>query len=143
MADAKVANRERILARMRAMPAGVEAEARQVLKVTVDELQAALKRAAPVGSEFEKTPGELRDHIEVYENNQRVLSFRIIAAAKDEKGRYYGRYVEFGHTTPDGRFVAAQPFWFSTYRAWKRVLLNKVRAAVRARLKADFPEFSK
>lgn len=141
MADAQFVNKARILGRLRAMPPVVQASAGEALKKAVDELVAALKRAAPVGTEFEKTPGELRDHIEVFANGARVLSFRIIAAAKDEKGRYYGRYVEFGHTTPDGAFVPAHPFWFATYRAWKRGMVRQVRAAVRTRLKAEFPEF--
>jgi hypothetical protein len=142
MAEARVLNRERILARIRAMPPAVSEAAAKAGKVQVDELVAALKRAAPV-SALDEHPGDLRDHIEVYQNDQRVISFRIIAAARDSKGRYYGRYVEFGHTAADGKFVPAQPFWFATYRAWKRGMIRQVRAAVRARLKAEFPEFAK
>jgi hypothetical protein len=142
MAAAKFVNRDKILARFAKMPASVQATAGSTLKVQVDDLLAALKRAAPV-SPLEGTPGELRDTIEVYANESRVLSFRIIAAAKDSKGRFYGRYVEFGHTAADGVFIAAQPFWFSTYRAWKRGMVAAIRRAVRDQLKAEFPEFFK
>jgi hypothetical protein len=141
MAEAKFVNREKILARFMKMPAAVKEAAGGELKTQVNGLADALRRAAPA-SAFELKPGaeHLAEHIEVYENESRVLSFRVIAAARDSKGRYFGRYVEFGHTAEDGSFVPAQPFFFPTYRAWKPTAIRRIRAAVRKRLKAEFPE---
>jgi hypothetical protein len=51
----------------------------------------------------------------------------------------YGRFVEFGHTQPGGDYVPAEPFWYATYRALKRGMVSRIRAAVRKRLKAEFP----
>jgi hypothetical protein len=140
MADAKFVNRDKILAKLRALPAAVQEAAAEELKHQVDELVAAEKRACPIGDSFERTPGELRESIESYRNESRVISYRVIAGARDEKGTLYGRYVEFGHTAADGSYVPAQPFWFSTYRAWKPTAIRRIRAAVRKRLKAEFPE---
>lgn len=134
MADAVFANKARILARFARMPAVVQATAEATLKSQVEQLVEAEQRAAPV-SELEGHPGELRESIAAYETPGRVASYRVIAGARDSKGRLYGRYVEFGHTAADGHFVPAQPFWFSTYRAWKKAMLAKVRAEVRAALK--------
>lgn len=139
MADAKFTNKDKILARFAAMPAIVQETAARALKDQVDQLVAAEQRAAPVGVPPERHPGELRDSIEAYPTPGRVASYRIIAGARDAQGRLYGRYVEFGHTGPGGVNVPAQPFWFSTYRAWKPGMLRKIRADVRAAVKAAFP----
>lgn len=144
MADAKFLNKEKILARFSRMPASVQATAAHELKTQVGELADAIRRAAPV-SPLESHPGELRDNIEVFETEGRVVSFRIMSTAKDQtaKGNYYGVWVEFGYTAANGTRVPAQPFFFPTYRAWKRGLFAAVRKAVRAELKSQFPEFFK
>lgn len=142
MADAKFINKARILARLRRMPPVVEASARDELKAQVEKLVEAERRACPTGSFPNRPAGELRDSIAADEVEGRVIAWRVVAWARDEKGRLYGRYVEFGHTAADGSFVAAQPFWFATYRAWRAGMVRAVRARVRRDLKAQFREFS-
>ena len=123
---AKMTNLERRIARMNSFPAQIQAAVEDQLKVEVDDMVAALKRAAPV-SDFEKRPGELRDSITAYPVQGRPASWRIIVKARDEKGRYYGSYVEFGHNKPDGTRAQAQPFFWPTYRARKRGLRVSLR----------------
>lgn len=140
MASASWKNLEQIKARLARMPAGVQEAAQAKLKDQVEQLVEALKRAAPK-SDLEQHPGQLRDSIEASEARKRVLSWRVVAWARDEKGRLFARYVEFGHTArKSGRYVPAQPFWFSTYRAWRRGMFAAVRQAVRDRIKQDFPK---
>ena len=139
MADAKFFNKEKVLARFAAMPAIVQQTAEASLKEQVDELVGALKRATPVAPELEKRPGQLRDSIVATPTKGRIYSFRIVAWARDSKNRLFGSYVEFGHTAAGGRHVPARPFWYSTYRAWKKPGLAKIRADVRAAIKANFP----
>lgn len=131
-------NLQRIKQRFNSLPSSVREVADDELEKQVEQLVAALKRAAPT-SDLELRPGQLRDSIEASRNGQRLISFRVIAWARDEKGRLYGRYVEFGHTAADGKWVPAEPFWFSTYRAWKKGMLAAIRKRVRDRLKAEFP----
>jgi hypothetical protein len=142
MAEAKFVNREKILARLRRLPGSAADAAREQLKIEVDALVAAEQRACPVqaAGAAERPPGELRNSIHSYETEGRVASYRLIADAKDDKGTLYGRYVEFGHTAGDGSYVPAEPFWFSTYRAFKKGMVSRIKAAVRRRLKSEFPE---
>jgi hypothetical protein len=81
------------------------------LKKEVEEMVAAIQRAAPV-SDFESRPGELRDSVTAYPVQGRPAAWRIIVKAQDKKGRYYCSYVEFGHNTKDGGRVPAQPFFW-------------------------------
>ena len=137
MAEAKFVNKEKILARFARTPPIIEAAAATALKTQVDDMTAALKRAAPI-SELEGHPGELRDSIAANATPGRVQSYRIVAWARDAQGKLNGRYVEFGHTAKGGKFVHAVPFWFSTYRARKREMVRKIRGEVRAAIKANF-----
>jgi hypothetical protein len=141
MAEAKFVNKDKILARLRALPAAVQETARAQLKTEVDALVEAERRACPVqpAGAAERPPGELRDSIHAYEVEERALSYRVIADAKDDEGVMYGRYVEFGHTAKDGSYVPAEPFFYATYRAFKKGMVSRIRTAVRRRLKADFP----
>jgi hypothetical protein len=142
MAEAKFVNKDKILARLRRLPAAVTEAAKDQLKREVDQLVEAEKRACPVApaGATDRPPGELRDSIHAYETADREISFRMIADAKDDAGKMYGRFVEFGHTQPAGDYVPAEPFWYGTYRANKRGMINRIRTAVRRRLKAEFPE---
>jgi hypothetical protein len=139
VADAKFVNKDKILARFAKMPAIIQATVEESGKGQIDQLVAALRRAAPV-SELEGHPGELRESISAAPTPGRIASWRIVAWARDAQGRLYGRFVEFGHTTRGGKFVHASPFWFSTYRAWKPGMLRKVKADVRAAIRANFPQ---
>lgn len=134
MADATIAGREALLARLAKIPEVTQAAAARALKAGVDELVEAEKRAAPV-SDLEGHPGELRDSIVAYANPDRPLSWRIIVGARDAAGRLYGRYVEFGHGNARPR-----PFFFPTYRAQKKRIRSQVFSEVRQALKTLFPE---
>ena len=139
MADAKLLNKAKVFARFARIPDVLSSAAGKQLKIEVDEMVAAMKRAAPV-SDVEKNPGEFRDSIHAYDNPDRPLSYRIIADAKDEKGRNIGEWIEFGHTAPNGEHVAAQPSFFPTYRSRKKAMRRRLNAAGRKAAKAAFQE---
>lgn len=111
--------------RIRALYPAAFAAARAQLKKEVDNLTAAIKRNAP----FEE--GELQASVRNFETPDRELSYRIIADAKDDKSRYIGHWVEHGHTAPDGTPVPARPFFFPTYRAHKKGMQRRMRAAAK------------
>lgn len=142
MADAKMLNKEKVMARLLALPAGMKADVAPVLKSEVEELVAAQKRAAPV-DETEKQPGQFRDSIHEYPNPDRDLSYRIIADAQDEHGAFIGPHIEHGHmsTLADGsqKHVAAKPSFYPTYRAKKKGMKRRLNAAGRKSAKRLFP----
>jgi hypothetical protein len=135
---AKMTNLERRIARWNSFPAQVQAAVESQLKIEVENMVTAIKRAAPV-SDFEKRPGELRDSITAYPAQGRPGAWRIIVKAQDSKGRYYGSYVEFGHNTPDGTRVPADPFFWPTYRARKRGLRARILRPARKLIREMFP----
>ena len=56
----KMLNRQRVLARLAKVPAVIQEAAGRQLKIEVDDMVAAMKRAAPVDPNS-KNPGNLRD----------------------------------------------------------------------------------
>jgi hypothetical protein len=130
---------EAVLAGFHRLPSAVTDAAEASLDQATDELVAAERRNAPV-SELEAHPGQLRDSIEKYPTPGRPLSFRIIVGARDSKGRLFGRYVQFGHTTPDGKFVPARPWFFEIYRALKKRLRRAIMAGPRKAIRQLFPK---
>lgn len=152
-------NRDKVIARWRKMPPVVAEAAKAELEAQVEQIVEAIRRAAPVG-----VTGKLRESIRAVPGD-RPLTFKIVAGgyltrkkiragvkesdfakarvAGNNKGEFdYVRAIEFGHVGPDGKFVPADPFFFSTYRAWRPKLIRAVRASVRKRLKAEFPQES-
>ncbi len=129
-------NKEKVYARLARIPASVKGVVRVQLKQEVDGLVEAIKRAAPVGDGLERQPGELRDSVHSYPNQKRDLSLKVIADARDAKGRFIGAHVEFGHMTPGGHHVPAVPFFFPTYRANKRPVRRRLAAAARKAFKS-------
>jgi hypothetical protein len=122
---ATVKGLEKVLRRYaRLAPTQKSAVAKQ-LKAEVDDLVAAQKRAAPVDPNSDN-PGKLRD---------RPLSYRILADAKDEDGKFIGSNIEAGHRARDGSHVPARPSFFPTYRARKKGMRRRLMAASRAALK--------
>lgn len=123
----------RALAKIRAIPETVRQVGEVSLDLGTDDLVEALQRAAPVdnAAHGERSPGELKASIGKYRNPDRPLSWRLIAAARDLKGRLFGRYVEFGHGDAGPR-----PFWFPTYRAWKKAFRSKLFSDTRRALSA-------
>lgn len=130
MADAKMINRQAWVDKIRRIPETVQQAAEGPLEQRVDTLLEALKRAAP-RSEFDKHPGQLAEEIIKYKNADRPLSWKIQSIARDAAGRLYGRFVEFGHGAAGPR-----PWWFPTYRAWKKIALRAQNSAVRKALAA-------
>lgn len=153
MAVVKMLNRDKIVARLNSLyPSTIALVDAQVLKEAHD-LAAAVKRAVPVLS------GALRDSVRV-EKGDRALSYvvkvgdvpetrkkvrRGVLSADFEKakasGGFKGEYdyalaVEFGHHTVDGKQVPAEPYFFPTYRARKKGMKRRVRAAARKGLKS-------
>ncbi len=135
MAYAKMFGREKVAVRLARIPAAVQAAVKSQLDREVADMVEAMKRACPVGVDVERHPGELRDSLHSYPNPKRDLSYRIIADAKDEQGRFIGQHVEFGHLTKDGAHVPASPFFFPTYRARKRLMRSRLAAAGRKAFK--------
>ena len=140
MADAKMLGKERLIARFARLPKAMKDAVAPVLQKEVSELVAAQRRAAPVSSDLEDTPGQFRDSINYYPNRDRPLSFRVIADARDEKGAFIGPHIEHGHKAKDGSHVAAVPSFFPTYRARKKAMQRRLNAAGRKAAKAMFPE---
>jgi hypothetical protein len=131
---ATVKGLEKVLRRYaRLAPTQKSAVAKQ-LKAEVDDLVAAQKRAAPVDPNSDN-PGKLRDSIHAYPNPDRPLSYRILADAKDEDGKFIGSNIEAGHRARDGSHVPARPSFFPTYRARKKGMRRRLMAASRAALK--------
>jgi HK97 gp10 family phage protein len=137
---ARMIGLEQLVARLEKLPAAIRKAVEDQVQAEADQLVGALRRAAPVSGDLEARPGELRDSIEAYEVPGNQLRRRIIVGARDRKGRLYGRYVEFGHTGPGGKYVPASPFFFPTYRAQRKGIRRRIGQAVRRAIKAQFPE---
>lgn len=135
MADAKLLRKEATLKKLRRIPEAVQEAAAGPLEAAAESLVQAFKRACPIdaGVKDGHKPGELRDSIEKYKNEDRPLSWRIIVGAKDKKGWFWGRNVEFGHGD-----AAPRPWFWPTYRAQKKPIRTKMYAVVRKALKALF-----
>jgi hypothetical protein len=134
---AKILNRQKLRARLAKIPKVVKDAAAKQLKVEVDDLVAAMKRAAPVDPKSDN-PGAFRDSIHAYPNPDRPMSYRIIADAKDEHGEFIGGHIEHGHRAADGTHVPATPSFFPTYRARKRGMKRRMLAAGRKAAKQAF-----
>lgn len=135
MGDAKWIKNAKAWQRFESLPDAVAAAEGKQLKVEVDDLVAAMKRAAPV-DETESHPGQFRDSIHSYDNPDRPLSYRIIADARDDKGNFIGPHIEAGHRAPDGSHVPPKPSFFPTYRARKKGMQRRLNAAGRKAVKA-------
>lgn len=136
---AKMLNLQRVLARLAEVPEAVQKAVDDQLRIEVSGLVAAQQRNAPV-DETSDNPGELRDSIHFYKNPDRPLSYRVLADARDKKGKFIGSNVEAGHRARDGTHVPARPFFFAIYRALKRPMKRRVAAAARNAARQAFPE---
>jgi HK97 gp10 family phage protein len=136
---AKMLGLEAVLARLEKIPREVRAAVEEQIEKEVADLVAAEKRAAPA-SHLEAHPGQLRDSIEAYPSPDNPLRRRIIVGARDAKGRLFGSYVEFGHTSPDGSYTPARPFFWPTYRSRAKGIRRRIAsAATRAFKRVQFP----
>jgi hypothetical protein len=133
MATAKMLQNSRAWQRFLTIPDQIAADVGKQLAKEVDDMVAAMKRAAPVSDDLEKHPGQFRDSIHSYANPDRPLSYRIIADAQDEYGAFIGPHIEHGHMSKlaDGseKHVPAKPSFFPTYRARKKRMRSRLTAA--------------
>jgi hypothetical protein len=135
----KMLNLERVLAKLARIPAAVQASAEAQLIKEVDGLVAAQRAAAPV-DEASPDPGAFRDSIHAYPNPDRPLSYRVIADAKDDTGKFIGGNIEHGHRARDGSHVPASPSFFPIYRARKKGMKRRMLAASRKTINQIFPK---
>jgi hypothetical protein len=136
----KLANLKKVQANIKRVPtAAAEALARQ-LKIEVDDLVGAIKRAMDIAYADSDDHGhqKLRDSVHAYKNPDRVISYRILADAKDEHGKFIGSNVEAGHRTVDGKHVTARPAMYPTYRAHKKGMQRRMSAAARKAIRQEW-----
>lgn len=139
MASARMLGVERLKARLRRIPDLVKVAVASQLADEVEGLTEAIQRAAPVSADREDTPGELRESVHFYPTPGRPLSYRVLADARDADGNFIGPHVEHGHKAADGSQVPRAPFFFPTYRARKKGMQRRLKAAARKAIKAEFP----
>lgn len=140
MATATVLNKQKWMQRLRSLPPAVRKAVGAQLDTEVDDMVAAMRRAAPVDTETQDADQHLRDSVHAYRTPQRPLSYRIIADARDsETGNFIGPHVEAGHKARDGSHVPPRPFFFPTYRARKKPMRRRLSAAGRKAVKQIFP----
>jgi hypothetical protein len=132
----RVANLAQIQAKLARLPVAAQQALQSTLKTEVDELVSAMKRAAP--NDPETQGANFRDSIHAYPNPDRAISYRIIADAKDEDGKFIASNIEHGHRARDGSPVAARPSFFPTYRARKTPMQRKLSKAARAAIRNEF-----
>ncbi len=115
--DNKFANKSRVLERMRKIPVAARIEAREELRKQAAFLSEQIRSAAPVDE------GQLRDSVEWHDSprNDRLSVVVTAGVTTDPDLVRKARAVEFGR--PD---MEAQPFFFPTYRAYRR----RIRAAI-------------
>lgn len=103
-------NKQRAIRRMRAIGPAVRRGARIQMEKNAIELVETQKSFAPVDE------GELRDSIRQFDtSNAERISRRVIADAKDEKGRPIANWVEHGTSRS-----VARPFFWPAYRLLRR-----------------------
>lgn len=139
MTQARMLNLQRVLARMGRLPQAMKEAVGDQLDTEAADLVAAQKRAAPFDPDS-ATPGAFRDSIRAYDNPDRPLSKRVIADARDPKGKVIAGNIEHGHRTPAGTHVAARPSFFPTYRARRKPMKRRIKAAARKALKQLYPK---
>lgn len=118
-------NRDRLRRRMKAIPI----EARKALKAqnatNAADLVAMQKGFA--ASSFADPSGKLQASIKHQDvSDSTRLTQRVSAGAKDEKGRDYAAWVEFGTSKN-----AAAPFFWPAYRLMKRRMKARMSRAVK------------
>lgn len=120
---ATIRNKARLLRRMQRIPPEVKKALRTQLEKNANELVQTVKNFAPVDD------GLLRASVMQEDASDATkISRRVSADAKDEKGRPYGRWVEFGTTKSEAR-----PFFWVSYRLKKRRFKSRMaRAAKKA-----------
>lgn len=127
---AKWQNREKALAFLKRLPAVMKAEVQAQGDIEVKNLAEAIARAAPV-SDLDPHPGALRESVEGVRDTRQELKWRVNVTARDAKGRFIAKHVEFGHMAKDGTHVPAVPFAYPTARAAASGIKRRLSAAGR------------
>lgn len=150
MATVGIKNKAAVIAMIRQASAAAAQAAEAATKDEVDAFAAAVQEVAPVGE-----TGVLKASVRVEPGSKpgfwAVVVGAIPATRKKvregvkpadyqsarQSGGYKGEYdyplgVEFGHKTPEGVHVPAEPFLFPTYRARKSGMRSRIRRSVLA-----------
>lgn len=107
-------NRDRLRRKLRAIPVEVKKATRAQLKANAEELVETQKRFA--ASSFQDPTGKLQAGIKQQDvSDSTRISRRVSAGAKDEKGRDYAAWAEFGTSEND-----PAPFFWPAYRLLRR-----------------------
>lgn len=139
MSIARWIGKERLLRRIRALPAAVREQVRKQLEQSAIDLVGAQKRVAPVRT------GTLRDSIKWRWGAARGKGGNLrdefaVTIYIDKPARHYAHLVEFGVSAHEnkGRFKGTQnpghppqPYFFPTYRAKKRSIKARVKRGVK------------
>lgn len=132
MATAKVHGLDKLTAQFSRMRDLVEKANAETLKENADDLADRIRRAAP------KDEHDLESTVRVVPSRDGV-SQRVVAGGRTTRKPVqdgqspefdYARAVEFG--TED---MAAEPFFFTTYRKRKRAMRTKQNKAIKAAIK--------
>ena len=120
-------NRDRLRRRMKAIPVEVRKAAREQLKKNAQELVETQRRFAAMS--FRDPTGKLQSGIKQQDvSDSTRISRKVSASAKDEKGRDYAAWVEFGTSKSE-----AAPFFWVSYRLLRRRFRSRMsRAAKKA-----------
>lgn len=156
-AKAKMLNLDRVLARLDRLPQLLIDALERQLDVEARDLAAAVKRAAPIGETTnlqQSVRVERGDHVlsqavvvgDTPQTRKKIRSkvrdsdFAEARLSGGNKGEYdYALAIEYGHRAADGSHVPAQPFLFPTYRARKKGMRRRLKAAARKVIRKEFP----
>lgn len=136
---ARLLNRGRVAEQLARIPDSMKRVVQQQGDIEARYLANAVRAAAPVGTDLEHHPGELRDSVHV-EAGKRALSWRVVIDAKDERGHCYARHVEFGHMAKGGVHVAPVPFAYPTKRIEWPGMKKRLKRAGREGARLAAPE---
>jgi hypothetical protein len=122
----KIRGREALIARMRGIPAPVRIAARDALARERVLLEEQIRSAAP------RDHGDLAASVRSYDvsSGEKISAVVTAGETEDPEKKYKARAIEFGR--PD---MEAQPFFFPTYRAFKRPMKARVSRAIKTALK--------
>lgn len=137
--EAKLLNLQKIQARLAALPKSAQKALEKQLDTEVEDLVPAIQRAMDAQYD-ERDPRHqaVRDSVHSYKNPHRVLSYFVIADAKDEHGKPIGANIEQGHRAADGTHVPAQPAFWPTYRARKKGMKRRMSSAARKAIRQEW-----
>ena len=125
---ARVFNRQRLNAKLRALPKAAEDEIRKAIAKSADEITEMARGLAPVDDgdlrrSIGWTWGEAPKGSKVLGKASAGANLTATVFAGDDKA-YYARWVEFGTTK-----MSAQAYFFPSYRSNKKRAKNRIARA--------------